>query len=182
VADYQFNFWLVNSAAASLQGGAGGLTAAMLRHTVDGLTMSFDTRLGFNSGDFESSAAEREAVLRYKTYNLYRRHEPFYLAYPAQAAARLLPADYARFERTWREVDVRMQDVYPITPQLTQSVHGVTLRFDIHMVEIPHLDRLLFVAYYEPRDDGAGNRERCQAFFSAHGPSEQTCYFAWDYA
>jgi hypothetical protein len=47
------------------------------------------------------------------------------------------------------------------------------------MVEIPHLDRLLFIAYYEPKDDGAGNRERCEAYFAE--PGARPCIRAWDF-
>jgi hypothetical protein len=49
------------------------------------------------------------------------------------------------------------------------------------MVEIPHLDRLLFVAYYEPKEDGAGNRQRCEAFFSERNSGNQICVRAWDF-
>jgi hypothetical protein len=49
------------------------------------------------------------------------------------------------------------------------------------MVDILHLDRLLFVAYYEPKDDGVGNRERCEAFFKKYSPKKKYCIRAWDY-
>ncbi|HEX2621677.1 MAG TPA: hypothetical protein VHL11_16080, partial [Phototrophicaceae bacterium] len=125
--------------------------------------------------------AQREAIFRFKSYNLYRRHEPFYQAYPEAMERRLLPDDYARFVQCWNEVDVRMQDVYPITPHLTEQIESTTLKFDAHMVEIPHLDRLLFVAYYEPKEDGAGNRQRCEAFFSERNSGNQICVRAWDF-
>jgi hypothetical protein len=74
-----------------------------------------------------------------------------------------------------------MHDVYPITPQLTERIGTLTLTFNIHIVEIVHLDRLFFVAYYEPKDDENGNRARCEAYFAQHGPAEKTCICAWDY-
>jgi hypothetical protein len=181
VLDYQFRFWMINSAIASFQGGATDLVTEMMRQQIDGLSMSFDTRLSFHEGFGSSYNAEREAVFRFKAYNLYRRHEPFYLAYPECMQSRLLPEDYQRFVQRWNEVDVRMQDVYPITPQLTEYADSIALKFDIHMVEIPHLDRLLFIAYYEPKDDGEGNRARCEAYFSQYAPKDKKCVCAWDF-
>lgn len=182
VMDYQFRFWMINSAIAAFQGGLTDVVSEMMRQQVDGLSMSFDTRLPFHSGSAHSEGVEREAIFRFKAYNLYRRHEPFYLAYPACMESRLLPKDYQRFVMRWHEVDVRMQDVYPITPQLTEHIGSLVLRFDIHMVEIPHLDRLLFIAYYEPKDDGGGgNRKRCEDFFAQNSPGEKMCFTAWDF-
>jgi hypothetical protein len=182
VMDYQFHFWMINNAIAAFQGGVTDVVNEMMKQQIDGLSMGFDSRLPFHHGFANSYSTEREAVFRFKAYNLYRRHEPFYLAYPECMEKRLLPHDYERFVKRWNEVDVRMQDVYPITPQLTEYSASMELRFDIHMVEIPHLDRLLFIAYYEPKDDGAGNRERCEAYFTAHSPGERVCIKAWDFA
>jgi hypothetical protein len=182
VMDYQFHFWMINSAIAAFQGGVTDVVNEMMKQQIDGLSMGFDSRLPFHHGFANSYSTEREAVFRFKAYNLYRRHEPFYLAYPECMEKCLLPDDYQRFVKRWNEVDVRMQDVYPITPQLTEYSASMELRFDIHMVEIPHLDRLLFIAYYEPKDDGAGNRERCEAYFTAHSPSERVCIKAWDFS
>jgi hypothetical protein len=181
VMDYQFRFWMMNSATAAYQGGVLDHLIEMMRSGIDGLTMSFDSRIGFGAGSDHISMIERETIFRFKAFNLYRRHEPFYLAYPECMQSKLLPQDYQRFARCWNEVDVRMQDVYPITPQLTEQSKAGIFQFDIHMVEIPHLDRLLFIAYYEPKDDNAGNRERCEAFFRQNSPKDRTCICAWDF-
>jgi hypothetical protein len=53
--------------------------------------------------------------------------------------------------------------------------------FVIHMVELLHVDRLLYGGYYEPKDDRAGNRERCEAFFTHYSPGKKACIRAWDY-
>jgi len=75
-----------------------------------------------------------------------------------------------------------MQDVYPITSQIEECIRETRMIFNIHMVEILHLDRLFFVAYYEPKDDGAGNRERREDFFTRYGAKHKTCVCAWDYS
>jgi hypothetical protein len=74
-----------------------------------------------------------------------------------------------------------MQDVYPITPKFVLKMGSTVLAFDIHIVEITHLNHLFFAAYYEPMDDGSGNRERCEAYFTEHHPSKKICIRAWDY-
>jgi hypothetical protein len=184
VMDYQFRFWMMNSATAAFQGGASDLIIAMMKKGIDGMTMGFDSRLPIHQGEGDpdyGAFIERETIFRFKAHNLYRRHEPFYLAYPECMKTRLIPEDYQRFVERWKEVDVRMQDVYPITPRLIERIGAIGLTFDIHMVEILHLDRLLFAAYYEPKDDETGNRERCEAFFTAHGPREKVCVRAWDF-
>jgi hypothetical protein len=181
VMDYQFRFWMINGAVAAFQGGLTEVVTEMMKQRIDGLSMGFDTRLPFHQGVAGVKSVEREAIFRFKAYNLYRRHEPFYLAYPDYIEPRLLPKDYARFVKRWNEVDVRMQDVYPITPQLSEHIGVHVLKFDIHIVEIPHLDRLLFIAYYEPKDDESGNRQRCEHYFKQYSPSSRSCICAWDF-
>lgn len=184
VMDYQFRFWMMNSATAAFQGGSLDLVTIMMKQGIDGLSMGFDSRLPIHEGFTNAEhveVIECETIFRFKAHNLYRRHEPFYLAYPECMKGRLIPEDYARFVQRWNEVDVRMQDVYPITPRLVERIGSIGLTFDIHMVEILHLDRLLFVAYYEPKDDESGNRERCESYFTKHGPREKTCVRVWDF-
>jgi hypothetical protein len=182
VMDYQFHIWMMNSALAVFEGHSLEAMANLFKSGVDGLSMGFDTRVLEFHKDFPGrEAMEREAIFRFKSYNLYRRHEPFYLAYPDCMRERLMPEDYDRFAQRWNEVDVRMQDVYTITPQIIYYLETSTMVFNVHMVEIMHLDRLFFVAYYDPAEDGAGNRERCEAYFAQHSPSEKCCLRAWDY-
>jgi hypothetical protein len=181
VMDYRFRFWMMNSASAASANGSLDHLTFLMKQGIDGLTMSFDSRILQYHDPADRERTERETIFRFKAYNLYRRHEQFYLAYPSYVQMRLLPEDYARFEQCWNEVDVRMEDVYPITPQLVERVGSYTLMFDIHMVEIVHLNRLFFAAYYEPKDDGAGNRERCEAFYVQNSPTQKACICAWDY-
>lgn len=181
VMDYQFRFWMMNSATAAYQGGSVDFLPSVMQQGLNGLTMSFESRLPLHEGFTNADTIERESVFRFKALNLYRRHEPFYLAYPDCMKTILIPDDYARFERCWHEVDVRMQDVYPISPQIVEQVGSVVLKFNIHMMEILHLDRLLFVAYYEPKDDDSGNHARCEAFFTQNGPRVKACIRAWDF-
>jgi hypothetical protein len=181
VMDYQFRFWMLNSATAGPQAGSLDFLTNIIKQGIDGLTMGFDSRLSDHEPLDTDEVVERDTIFRFKAYNLYRRHEPFYLAYPACMKGRLLPQDYARFVQRWNEVDVRMQDVYRIAPQMVERVGSVTLTFDVHMVEIMHLDRLLFVAYYEPNVDGAGNRERCEALYAKYAEGNKGCIRAWDF-
>jgi hypothetical protein len=182
VMDYQFRFWMMNSALAVFEGGSLEVLANQFRYGIDGVSMGFDTHLLEDHDDFPGrEAMEREALFRFKSYNLYRRHEPFYLAYPDCMRERLKPEDYTRFVHRWNEVDVRMQDIYTITPQLIYYLGTSTMVFNVHMVEIMHLDRLFFVAYYEPSEDGTGNRERCETYFTQYSLGEKCCLRAWDY-
>jgi transcriptional regulator with XRE-family HTH domain len=179
VLDYRFRFWMINGAAAALQ--PPGHTAR-LRPDLDGVTMTFDSRLPFHRPPPDGDAQERDAVLRFKTVNLYRRHEPFYLAFVGDMRARLLPEDFARFEHCWRETDVDSASTYPLAPRLLLNIGPQVLDFEIHMVEIPQLNHTLFAAYYEPVDDDAGNRARCEQFFVARGASEWPTVRVWEMA
>lgn len=181
VVDYQFHFWLINSAAVAFQNGSLDFLRAAMKQGIDGICMTFDSRLPFYQPAPDGETLQRETLFRFKAYNVYRRHEPFYLAYPECMKKRLLPEDYERFRNCWHEVDVRIQDVYPITPKFVLKMGSTVLAFDIHIVEITHLNHLFFAAYYEPMDDGSGNRERCEAYFTEHRPSEKMCIRAWDY-
>lgn len=184
VMDYQFRFWMMNSAVAAYQGGSLDPLRHIMKQGIDGLSMSFDSRLSVQQSFAQtgnSEVIERETLFRFKAYNLYRRHELFYLAYPECVKPRLLPRDYERFAQRWREVDVRMQDVYPISPQITEQVGSDIFTYSVHIVEILHLDRLFFIAYYEPVDDGADNHKRCEIFFRRNCPEKKACVCAWDF-
>jgi hypothetical protein len=179
IMDYRFRFWMFNSASAAFHGGSLDRLTTMMRGGVDCLRMVFDSRLAgprFSSAE----ALERESVFRFKEYNLYRRHEPFFQAYPQCMRDWLLPEDYDRFVQRWNEIDPGKPEIYPVLPQLVEQA-SPSLRFDVHIVEIPHLDRTLFAAYYEPKDDDSGNRERCEAFFKRFSPKRQHCIHAWDF-
>lgn len=180
IMDYQFRFWMINSATVAFEGGSLDFLITAMRQGIDGLSMTFDSRLPFYDGTLDGEIQKREALFRFKAYNIYRRHEPFYLAYPDCMKARLLPEDFKRFEQHWHEVDVQMQDVYPITPKFVLKIGSTVLAFDIHMVEIIHLNHLFFAAYYEPKDDNSGNRERCEMHFTEHSPAQKLCIRAWD--
>lgn len=181
IMDYQFRFWMMNPAAVSFEGGSFDQSPSMMAHGVDAFAMVFDSRWPIRSGNPMIEVIERESLFRFKAYNLYRRHEPFYLAYPTCMQARLLPQDYANFVQRWQAVDVRVTDIFPATPQLSLEVGSVVLKFEVHMVELLQLERLFFAAYYVPKNDGAGNRERCDAYFSQLIPHNQSCIRAWDF-
>jgi Helix-turn-helix domain len=175
IMDYQFRFWMMNPAAASFEGVSFDQPQNMMAHSIDAFAIVFDSRLPIRNGDFMTEAIERESIFRFKSYNLYRRHEPFYLAYPACMQTRLLAHDYATFVQRWHAVDVRVTDIFPAMPQLSMAVGSVVLKFEIHMVELLHLERLFFAAYYVPKNDGAGNRERCDAYFSQYTAHNKAC-------
>ncbi|MFN8379527.1 MAG: hypothetical protein U0452_12745, partial [Anaerolineae bacterium] len=177
VMDYQFRFWLINGAAAAFQP---LLPDIAIQQGVDGVTMTFNSRLPLYQGPPGGEAQEREAIFRFKAYNIYRRHEPFYLSYLDQMKERLLPQDFLRFEQRWNEVNVRMEDVFPLSPVLMRDLGSTTMVFEVHMVEVLHLNHLFFAAFYEPRDDHTGNRERCEAYFSEVGPDTKYTLNAWD--
>jgi hypothetical protein len=180
IMDYQFRFWMMNAAAAAFDGGSFDQTTSMMARGVDAFAMVFDSRLPIRGGNGVTDVIERESLFRFKAYNLYRRHEPFYLAYPTCMEARLLPHDYAHFVQRWQAVDVRTTDIFPATPQLSMGVGADVLHFEVHMVELLQLERLFFAAYYVPKNDGTGNRERCDVYFSQHTPRTRECIRAWD--
>jgi hypothetical protein len=93
----------------------------------------------------------------------------------------LLPEDYLHFEKTWYEVQTGSEAVFPVHPEVQICVAKELFIFHIYMVELLHLDRLIYVAYYEPKDDGKGNRERCEAYFLKYNPAEKSCIHAWDF-
>ena len=181
VLDYQFRHWMVNTATAALVGGSLDLLTELMRRGVHGFNVVFDSRLPVRQHFSDPQAVEQERLFRFKSHNLYRRHEPFYLAYPERMQQHLLPADYARFLTCWNAVEVGMEQVFPVHPHVKMRLGAEEVTFVIHMVELLHVDRLLYVGYYEPKEDGAGNRERCEAYFTSANHSHKTCIRAWDF-
>lgn len=180
VLDYQFRHWMVNTATAVLVGGSLDLLTALMQHAVHGFNVVFDSRLPLRQYFSDVEAVERERMFRFKAHNLYRRHEPFYLAYPDRMKSELLPEDYTRFVKCWNMVDVTTQDVFPVHPEVKMRLGSNQFIFRLHVVELLHLDRLIYVAYYEPKDE-SDNRDRCEAYFVEHGPSEKACIKVWDF-
>lgn len=181
VMDYLFRIWMVNTASAVMLGGSVALLTMIMQQRVHSLNLVFDSRLPLRHYLADSAAFEQEGIFRFKYHNLYRRHEPFYRAYPECMKAALLPADYKRFAHCWQTVDVGAADIFPIHPQISLRLGENTFTFVMHIVELLHFDRLIYVAYYEPQDDGAGNRERCEALFTHHSPGNKGCLCAWDF-
>lgn len=180
VMDYQFRHWMVNTATAVLLGGSIDFLTTLMQSGVHGFNIVFDSRLPLRQYFSDPEAIERERMFRFKSHNLYRRHEPFYLAYPDRMKSELLPEDYIRFVKCWNDIDVRTQDVFPVHPQVKLRLGSNEFTFVIHMVELLHLDRLIYVAYYEPKDI-LNNQACCEAYFTEHSPDRKACLRAWDF-
>ncbi len=178
VLDFQFRHWMVNTATAALVGGSLGTARDLMRRGVHGFDVVFDSRLPVRQSFVDPESVERERVFRFKSHNLYRRFEPFYRAYPERMKDRLNPADYARFAACWDQIEVGMDQVFPVHPEVTVRLGSDEITFAIHMVELLQLDRLLYIGYYEPKDEPAGNRRRCEAYFTRYNPSEKSCITA----
>ena len=181
VLDFQFRHWMVNAATAALVGGSPGALTELMRQSVQGFNVVFDSRLPVRQCFCDPEAVEQERMFRFKLHNLYRRHEPFYLAYPECMQCQLLPEDYARFVTCWKEVEVGRHQVFPIHPHIKVRLGADEITFVIHMVELLQVDRLLYVGYYEPKDDASGNRERCEAYFTRSHSGNRGCIRAWDF-
>jgi hypothetical protein len=180
VLDFQFRHWMVNIATAVLLGGSLDLLTMLMQRAVHGFNVVFDSRLPLRQYFTDLEAVERERMFRFKSLNLYRRHEPFYLAYPDRMKNELLPEDYSRFVKCWNDIDVSTQDVFPVHPEVKLRLGSNEFTFVIHLVELLHLDRLIYVAYYEPKDE-LSNRERCEAYFTQYAPNPKGCIHAWDF-
>jgi hypothetical protein len=182
VLDYQFRHWMVNTATAALIGGSVDLLAVLMQRRVHGFNIVFDSRLPLRRYFSDPEAMEHDRIFRFKSLNLYRRFEPFYLAYPDCMKSELIHEDYQRFITCWNEVDVaKLDTIFPIHPEVRLTLDSHELIFVIHLVELLHLDRLLYISYYEPKDE-LGNRERCEAYFSKFDSSKGACIKAWDFS
>jgi hypothetical protein len=54
-----------------------------------------------------------------------------------------------------------MHRIFPVHPHFKVRLGEDEITFVIHMVELLHIVRLLYVGYYEPEDDGSiGNAAR----------------------
>jgi hypothetical protein len=168
VLDFQFRHWMVNPATAVLVGGSLETARDLLYRGVHGFDVVFDSRLPVRARFTDPESVERERVFRFKYHNLYRRFEPFYRAYPERMKGRLTARDYERFAACWSAVEVATGDVFPVHPEVTVRLGRWRVTFVIHLVELLQLDRKLYVGYYEPKQDGAENRQRCEDYFTRH--------------
>lgn len=114
ILDYRGRFWVVNQAVAAMVGVDHEVLREMLRgirlddgryDAIDYMDIVFNSNLPFQSLFVDWERTARNQIARFKTINLRRRHEPFYQGYIERARKRLLPNDFADFERLWNAVD-----------------------------------------------------------------------------
>lgn len=106
VVDYNVNLWLINEATHAITGRTHPVE--LLRQHANLFDVLFNSRLDVRSRHHSILNTEREQIRRFKQLNIFRQHEPYYLAYPEYMRGRLdLPdEDYQRFAGIWNEISV----------------------------------------------------------------------------
>lgn len=159
ILDYQQNFWALNLAAvrmASLAHYSSDKLADLVARIISTLELIFDSRLGFRQIILKHEDFGYRQIYRFKVGNLFRRHEPFYLAYPARMS-HLLAEDYEFFQRIWNSIDPQ-----PFSPTFSASGDGMrdfieialpgggVLRFWLVVEKIIYLDGFFEVVRFMP--------------------------------
>jgi len=180
VIDYRFRCWMANAAAAIFVDGDWERLAALAARGVTVFDLIFNSELPPHRYSTNREQIESEHIFRFKAYNLYRRHEPFYVAYPEVMRDRLLPADYERFVAKWRAVDaLTMWRMFPRFVPVEMSIGGHHLC--LTMVEQPslHLQNMFIVVGYQPSHP-MPDLALMQALSAAMPAAGMPCVRAWE--
>lgn len=180
VIDYRFRCWLANAAAGMFVDGDLERLATMAAQGVTIFDLIFNSELPPHRYSANREQIETEHIFRFKAYNLFRRHEPFYVAYPEVMRDRLLPKDYERFAAKWAGVDaVTMWRMFPRFVPIEVCAGEQTLSFT--MVEQPalHLQSMFIAVAYEPTDTPP-NLALADAVLGRLVSAAQPCVRAWE--
>lgn len=180
VVDYLFRYWAFNPMAVALSRGRNDYLISVLQERVAIFDVVFHSQSYVRGLFIDHDLVEREQVFRYKIYNILRRHEGFYLAYPQFMSDRLHQADYERFRVCWNSVDVHLDDSYFIHPSISFPFDGDVACFELHNIPIPELNDLFYIVYYEPKS-GLGNVDVCNRLLRHYAVSDQGYLRLWDY-
>jgi len=181
VVDYKMQFWVVNAASSIIVGGTLDDVIRLIQRKVRSFDIVFDSRLGIRDNLANIGETEEEQVLRFKAYNMDRRHEKFYMSYPEDMKERLIVEDYLNFESAWKRVDVGMKARIPVFPSIGLRIKEDVLAFSLRTTELLHLNRQFILVCYEPQERVDGNKERCSSFFENLGFAGKECIKIWDY-
>ncbi|MFN8374688.1 MAG: helix-turn-helix transcriptional regulator [Anaerolineae bacterium] len=189
VTDFRSTYWLFNPAESALMEMSMDALRDLMTRVTSIFDVVFDSRLGLSERMLNREAAESDQVFRFKAYNQYRRHEPFYLEYPECFASRLNADDYARLKKAWHSVDVTLDNhklVYPFgsfkRPNGDVQIklaEGGSFRFDRIEQPILHLNGLFDLVYYRPTGTPE-EQQRCQEYFAQFTWQDQQFIKLWD--
>ncbi len=169
VMDFQFRVWMANTASLIFLGDDTALMQAFVDQRRTILEIIFDSRLALTDAALSRDETNRDQVYRFKSRNLFRQHEDFYLAYPDCLRMKLTPSDYACFGRAWDEVQTSAITSYRIKTLNRTAVDGVPMDFVLEEHPIPQLEDMFFIVSYYP-EPSPDNLRRCQTVFAAAPP------------
>lgn len=189
ITDFRGTYWLINESETALRGTSYEYLQDLLRHHISVFDVIFDSRLDVRPKLVNTAQVEQEQVFRFKAYNLFRRHEPFYRAYPQHMCPRLLPADYNHFEDIWDKVELNLAPDKLLYPFGGFQAGQADLQLRIpdgramcfHRVEqqILHVNGLFDLIYYRPAGTKA-EQEECAAYFTRHHSNAPASIKLWE--
>ncbi len=206
IDDYRFTYWACNSAAAVIVGGDIERLRELGYSGLTGIDITFDPRLGVIDRVVNREDLQRDQLLWLMTWNVMRRHEPWFRAYPACMETRLENSDtYDTFRYAWDEVTAAVEEPVPLLAYSRQGVHLVVelprhsgdtepLVFRVVEIRVNFMSLagsdLFTLVRYEPAPDlervprgGSHGDDKIapyRAFFRDHAPTDRTPVRLWD--
>jgi transcriptional regulator with XRE-family HTH domain len=154
IIDYRTTFWAMNSATTALTGKTSLEDLLKVKSTV--LDFIWNSSFDVRNQLIDPNAIGTIIIKRFIAFNLYRRHEDFFLAYPKSMNGRLgmSSEDYLRFEQIWNEViyqDYMLNSALPKwSLKFTDDVQG---NFRITAQTYPALGNLFDLIIHVPEPD-----------------------------
>lgn len=180
VTDYRFRCWMANAAASMFVDGSWEALAALAAKGVTIFDLIFNSNLPPHRYSANREQIETEHLFRFKAHNLYRRHEPFYTAYPEVMRDRLTSADYERFAAKWAAVDaLTMWQMFPRYVPIQMHIGDRIL--NLKMIEQPslHLQHMFMFTHYQPDPDPA-NLELARAILQGSDIAGRSSVRVWE--
>lgn len=180
VTDYRFRCWMANAAASIFVNGSWDELAVLAAAGTTLFDLLFNSNLSPHRSSANREQIEIEHLFRFKAHNLYRRHEPFYVAYPEVMRDRLTPFDYERFAARWFSVDpLTMWPMFPRYVPILMGIGDHLLSFTMIEQSSLHLQHMFMVTCYQPNPDPA-NLELTHMVMSGSSLAGKPCVRAWE--
>jgi hypothetical protein len=174
-----YRFWMANSGVITM---IGGMARARQLINMSVFQILFDRKRGISShlSDEALYKVRYSQISRYKTWNIRRRHEPFFMAYPERLRDLdgLTEEEYGEFEAMWNEIsptDVSLVSFAELEFGLSDSSLQV---FAVKPEPLLPLQELFAISWYDVPDPQL--REQALAFFAQTDSPRSVCLWELD--
>jgi transcriptional regulator with XRE-family HTH domain len=184
--DHPGYFWMANPAMAELTPGGRETFRRIIGQRVHMFDLFCSSASPFIHTFEDAIPAATEQVYQFQAWNAYRRHLPFYQAYPEIMRDRLSTEDYKTFQEAWAEAERRYAQHVPARNNIiAYYLEDDDLPYAFYAIDmtVRNVSELFGIVQLQPVDDETAppnNMERCRERFARYRNSNERWMTLWD--